>query len=189
MISKILLLPNELITSILNHLPYPSIIALQWTCRQLYTITKAHQHSQNNLENGKSYTMKDLLEIEKWPFFSQGQFNAPLQPIAGLDFFACYMCLKIRSAGCFSNAMMKGRRGKISLYSCTKNNNRFCIPCGVRSGSYIRGTILQSGGAMGTYGFVCYGCKCFIASRNETEMRERRCYMCLRKRGWEARKA
>lgn len=68
------------------------------------------------------------------------------QPIAQADFFACHICSKIRSAEYFSNAMMKGRRGKLSNVPSKERNSRFCIPCGMRSDRYIPGVYIQYGG-------------------------------------------
>ena len=99
-----------------------------------------------------------------WPAYA-GVCSRPdhaKQPIAGHDFFACSLCLKLRSAGKFSNAMMKGKRGKLGSGTVRERRSRFCIPCGVAHHKYQRGTQLQFGGARrgarGGYGFVCRGC-------------------------------
>src|SRR5437667_362818 len=81
----------------------------------------------------------------------------------------CSYCLKVRSASRFSNAMMKGRRGKHSSVSWGRDErlDRFCIDCGVAFGRYIPGTKFEFGGSCATgdsgggRGIVCYGCRKF----------------------------
>ena len=53
--------------------------------------------------------MGDLLEIEMWPEYNSA-YHRPAelkQPIRGLDFFACYVCRKIRCASKFSIASLR----------------------------------------------------------------------------------
>jgi len=65
------------------------------------------------------------------------------------DFFACHLCLKISSACNFSNAMMKGKRGKLGTGTVAERARHLCIPCGIAHRIYPRGTYLQFGGGRG----------------------------------------
>jgi len=125
--------------------------------------------------------MADLLEIERWPEYNAPEYEPPESKQPDLqDFFACRLCLKIRSACKFSNAMMKGKRGKLGTGTVTDRSQRFCIPCGIAHGIYQRGTYLQFGGAVGGYGFVCRGCGKFELTRYgcETQAAKRTCAAC-----------
>lgn len=100
-----------------------------------------------NLE--KSYLVL-VHEIEQWPECN-GAKSMPLecrQPVGQLHFFACHLCLKIRSADIFANAMMKGKRGKLDQGTVAEMSTRFCLPCGVKYGKYQVGTYLQYGGPL-----------------------------------------
>lgn len=126
------------------------------------------------------YSMADLLEIEQWPEYNAAKFM-PLQcrQPGQLDFFACHLCLKIRSADRFANAMMKGRRGKLGEGTVEERSKRFCIPCGTTRGKYQRGTYLRFGGASGQHGFVCRRCGRFETGyHSEVPVAERRCAVC-----------
>ncbi|KAE8393523.1 hypothetical protein BDV23DRAFT_149343 [Aspergillus alliaceus] len=170
----LLSLPTELLLIILSHFDYSSKLALQWTCKSLNSVMKDHRFS-------RAYTMTDLLEIERWPCFSMGQQGeGTKQPIGGLDYFACHICFKIRSAEYFSNAMMKGHRGKLSPTLSPERAHRFCIPCGVRFYRYHPGVRLQYGGATGGDGVVCYKCHRFKKVVGLVGFKERTCGACLR---------
>ena len=172
----LLSLPVELLSIILRHLDYSLKLALQWTCKSLYSVVGGHWFS-------RTYTIVDLLEIERWPCFSTGQKGeGTKQPIARLDYFACHICFKIRSATYFSNAMMKGHRGKLSPILSPERMRRFCIPCGVRLKRYLPGVSLQFGGATGGDGIVCYECHHFKKAERLVEFKERTCAACLRSR-------
>ena len=112
-----------------------------------------------------TYTIVDLLEIEHWPVYNgaKTQERGMQQPFRGHDFFACSICLRIRSAGKFSNAMMRGKRGKLGSGSLTDRRKRFCIPCGIAQGRYRKGVTMQFGGAFGAEGKVCNDCGCFTS--------------------------
>jgi hypothetical protein len=131
-------LPVELLQEIQTLLPYASHLALRITCRDLYSKTS---------RPGRSHSMVDLLAIETWPQYNDAmQRPAHLkQPVAGFDFFSCSRCLRIRSAYFFSNAMMKGKRGKSA--STQDKLGRICIPCGIGSGQYRKGVSMMHGGA------------------------------------------
>ena len=166
-------LPVELLLEIQANLSYGSRIALLSTCRELYhkihdpgRRTNGAQTSHTNLAKTieKGYGMRDLLEIEMWPEYHSAR-DRPAesrQPIPSVDFFACYLCRKIRCASKFSNAMMKGKRGKLGNGSVAEKSGRFCISCGIRVGIYKRGDWLQYGGALGSCAFVCRDCGSFI---------------------------
>jgi hypothetical protein len=102
-------------------------------------------------------------------------------PVGGhRDFFACYLCLKIRSADNFTNTMMKSKRGKLGQGTLAERSKRFCIQCGVSYGQYRPGTYIQFGGAAQSYGFVCWGCGIFwsIGHCTEAQIATRRCPVC-----------
>lgn len=153
MSASILKLPPELLNQVLEESDYASGLALRYTCKRLYLQTStpgtlgsaAAQHSSTN------YNMSDLLQLEMWPCYDHsGQHEGNLkQAMATRDFFACSLCLKIRCASKFSNAMMKGRRGKHSgaPWTETTRHKRFCIDCGMRYGKYLPGVMFEFGGA------------------------------------------
>ena len=149
-------LPAETLLDISGYLSYGSHVALRLTCRMLF----AKVEDPSSGPQGKAYNMADLLEIEQWLEYNAAKYVsfASKQAMAQRDFFACSHCLKICSAGKFSNAMMKGKRGKLGTGTVFERSRRFCIPCGMAHGRYQRGTKFQFGGAFGSYGFVCRGC-------------------------------
>ena len=159
-------LPAEILLEIQSSLSYGSRLALRLACRDIYFKVDDPNRSMSKNVSGSSasstrgtYNMTDLLEIELWPEYNSAQYRPDgfQQPVHQLDFFACYMCRKIRRAGNFANAMMKAKRGKLGNGTVEDKRWRFCIPCGITHGRYIRGTSLRFGGASGGYGFICLG--------------------------------
>jgi hypothetical protein len=150
-------LPSEIIDEISKHMSYGSRLALQLSCRRLFAKTDLNRPTYTGSTSPtKAYDMADLLEIEQWPEYNAAKFK-PLQsrqPVSQLDFFACHLCLKIRSADRFCNAMMKGKRGKLGKGTVEERSKRFCIPCGITHGIYQRGIYLRSGGASGWVGML-----------------------------------
>lgn len=184
-------LPAEMLFEIYSCLSYGSRLALRLTCRDLYAKigdpnlnTTNHSHAPTSYPSKlKAYTMADLLEIERWPVYNAAEYR-PLQSRqanAGQDFFACFICLRIRSASKFSNAMMKGKRGKLGAGTIAERMRRLCIECGVRTGIYKRKTYIQFGGALGGSGFVCGTCGNFEVMRFRCSMEpaERICGSCI----------
>jgi hypothetical protein len=164
MVNLLLDLPLELLHRIIMSLDYVSALALQLSCRHLCAIVKTlKKSSQPQLSDRLNlYHMTDLLEIELWSsyHFAAEQQDNLKQPVPMLDFFACYICLKIKSAEKFSNAMMKGKRGKLSP-NATEKIHRFCIPCGTATGRYHKGSRFRFGGnpiGIGGEGIICYRC-------------------------------
>lgn len=166
-------LPVELLLEIQANLSYGSRVALRSTCRELYhkiddpgrrTNGAPTRHTNLAKATERGYGMRDLLEIEMWPEYNSARYRPAesRQPIPGADFFACYLCRKIRCASKFSNAMMKGKRGKLGNGSVAERSGRFCISCGIQVGIYKRGDWLQYGGALGSCAFVCRNCGSFI---------------------------
>jgi hypothetical protein len=132
-------LPAELIDQISNKMSYGSRLALKLSCRELLEKTGLPT---------KRYSMADLLEIEQWPEYN-GAKSMPLeskQPSGQRDVFACHLCLKIRSADNFANAMMKSKRGKLGQGTVGERSERFCIQCGVKCRIYWAGTYVHFGG-------------------------------------------
>ena len=188
--ASILTLPPELLAEIAKWCSYATTLALQYTCRELYAKAAASKSpaAQKKPTGNKSYTMDDLLEIEKWPCYDfAGQNAKNLQcPRPTLDFFACRYCLKIRCASRFSKAMTRGKRGKRSSTKDTKSRlDRFCIDCGVTFGRYAPGTNFDFGGSRysdgpgGWWGFVCHRCGEFKRTFSKEEFRRQKCQACL----------
>ncbi|KAK6525284.1 hypothetical protein TWF694_005429 [Orbilia ellipsospora] len=146
----ILDLPNEILRNILDILSYPSILAIKWTCRTLYS----------QIEPLTVYGMADLLEIELWPVFNAAEYRPEglKRAFPQYDFFACHICLKIKGAECFSNAMMKGKRGKFASGSSINRVTRFCISCGIDTGRYQPGLQFDYGGGGRLHGVLCRKC-------------------------------
>lgn len=199
MSSSILTLSPELMNKILEQSDYSSRLALSCTSKSLRSQTSmaASRGSMSVQISNESYDMSDLLIVEKWPchdFVGQRE-DGVKQPSATEDFFACSLCLKIRCASKFSNAMMKGKRGKHSDAASVdrdERRKRFCIDCGVRYGRYLPGVMFDFGGSVvslwkdgdreelgGGYGLVCRQCRKFkrvdVLSRPE----EQTCRACL----------
>jgi hypothetical protein len=163
-------LPADVLSCVQDLLSYASRVALRCTCPELRAKVKdpngatGKASSATNISSQPSalpYTMEDLLETELWPEYNgaphrEGGHHKQL--IRGHDFFACHLCLKIRCASHFSNAMMRSKRGKIGLGNTAYKIGRFCASCGVRSGKYIRGVSFMMGGVQGGYGLVCQTC-------------------------------
>lgn len=166
-------LPSETILHISDYLSYGSQLALKLSCRKLFVKT---DHPTER------YTMADLLEIDQWPDYNGAKSMPPecMQPDGQRDFFGCHLCLKIRSADNFANAMMKSKRGKLGQGTVEEKSKRFCIRCGIAYGKYQRGTYLQFGGVAGWRGLVCCRCGNFEATQgySEKQVAERRCCMC-----------
>lgn len=159
-------LSSELTDMILANCDHATSVALSLTSRIMYSkiAPTTRQH----------YTMTDLLQIELWPCYdgaswAEGRLK---QPMVNRDYFACHLCLRIRKATKFSNAMMKGKRGKHCQSGYEKQTSRltrFCIECGIRSGRYLPGTTFDVGGVSfsshdsigGGHGLVCQRCKRF----------------------------
>ncbi|KAF2798027.1 hypothetical protein K505DRAFT_191959, partial [Melanomma pulvis-pyrius CBS 109.77] len=151
-------LPAELLLELQTFLSYASRVALRCTCRDLYN--KVEHPTTSSLSNTRAYGMIDLLEIERWPEYHGVEYVSVenKQALDRRDFFACCLCLRIRSAGQFSNAMMRGKRGKLGNGTIADRIGRFCLTCGVTSRRYPLGTRLQFGGASQRQGLVCVTC-------------------------------
>ena len=153
---------NELLLIIIQKLNYASALAFSLSSKQTRFVCSV-------FSSNKQYTFEDLLSIERWPAYNGAANRADdsKQPIAGLDFVSCSICMRIRSAEYFSSAMMRGKRGK-SLQPITKyRQGRFCLECGINSGRYQRGTAMAFGGAHDGYGRVCDRCGKFFVKRFE----------------------
>jgi hypothetical protein len=180
MVCSLLSLPIELLRIISHDLDYVSTVALKWTCRYLYRAIQVPGSVPNGLEGtcSRAYSMTDLLRIERWPcyhLFAAHPDDVFKQPTESHDFFACSICLKIRPARRFTNAMMKGRRGKLSPSLDLEGTTRFCIPCGIKTGRYVRGTSFKFGGRGGDCGFICLACGVFA---EETFPMDKTCMGC-----------
>ena len=143
---------------------YPSRIALKMTCKGLcakisHWVT-AFPTCTLQPSALRGYTIVDLSKIEQRPVYNAARARPEelKQPVDGRDFFACSVCLRIRSAGKLSNAMMKGKRGKLGSGTLVDKVTRFCIPCGVATKRYQRGTYLKFGGALRGSGKICSTC-------------------------------
>lgn len=195
MSASILTLPPELLNQVLEKRDYASSLALRYTSKHLYlqTSTTAPFGSTAAQHSNTSYNMSDLLQVEKWPCYDlAGQgYGCSRQPLATRDFFACSLCLKIRCASKFSNAMMKEKRGKHSAAASVdkdERRKRFCIDCGVRDGIYLPGVTLDFGGYQisdmehelgGGHGLVCQRCRQFKRVTDKLIRHERTCRACL----------
>ncbi|KAK5020701.1 hypothetical protein LTR60_000291 [Cryomyces antarcticus] len=119
MAASLLGLLKELLDNITDDLGHASILALRSTCKQPHATVSHHNNVRikEPLNGQRTYTISDLLEIERWPCYDSAEQREDglKQAVAELDSFACFICLKIRSAGYFSNAMMKARRACLHL--------------------------------------------------------------------------
>lgn len=169
-------LPSEIIHEIMKYLWYSTKLALRLTCHKLNIKAGGFPEPDN------SYDMEDLLNIEKWRAYTAAENMPPgrKRPDGDLDYFACHLCLRIRSAYNFTNAMMKGKRSKFNEDPDGDQNLRFCISCGVKHGRYGRGNFLRYGGRAELCGFVCRGCGKFVNATpySAIQTAERKCSIC-----------
>ena len=182
-IMTLLDLPPEILQAISSCISYGSQLALKLSCRRPFAIVddaNPHACTDQTTSPNKSYSMADLVEIEQWPEYNAAKFMPAeaRQPMGQRDFFACHICLKILSADRFSNAMMKGKRGKLGG-TLLERSKRFCIQCEIVHGRYPPGTYLHFGGASGRYGLLCRPCGRFETGQcSEIQIAERRCDVC-----------
>ena len=167
MSAPLLTLPQELLDQIVKDFKYPSFETLRQTCKSLrHALAIDEKPKSAQAESEKAYTMADLLVIETWPRYGGvlSQSGYQRQVMAGRDHFACSICLKIRCASKFSNAMMKGEKGKYRP-PILSAESRFCIPCAIKHQKYRLGQDFDFGGASSTglagRGFICKYCKVF----------------------------
>lgn len=163
--ASLLTVPPKLIHKSFAQLDYASLAALELTFKSLCSTAKSFKNKLPPIRGNanKNYTQRDLVEIEKWPIYDGARTAEPhmQQACQGRDSFACSLCLKIRSPAHFSNAMMRGKKGKHD--SATQKLARFCIDCGISSYRYQPGVSFQYGGGyvMSMYGVVCKKCGLF----------------------------
>lgn len=176
-------LPREVTGLILSYCNYATAVALIMTCKTLSYHPKPLQ-----------YEMLDLLDIELWPRYHRaGTAEGFLkQPLWDRDYFACCYCLRLRSAAHFTNAMMRGKRGKLSPTTTSISATRlgrFCIDCGIGNGRYARGVAFEFGGARlslyredigGGLDFVCRSCGCFARVPQDQAVSIGICRLCTR---------
>ncbi|KAF3170320.1 hypothetical protein EYR41_011724 [Orbilia oligospora] len=151
--TTILSLPNEILLNITDRLSYASFRSLSMTCRSFRILLPLPR---------PNCTIHDLLEIETWTKYHPAKDRqlGSQQPNSD-DYFACSLCLKIKSSDNFSDKMMKGNRGKFANGSDIDSHRRFCIPCGVQRNLYPPGVKLWYGGGKRCFGFVCKVCHRF----------------------------
>ena len=138
----------------------------------------------------------DLFQIECWEPFDHAHHvrrarGESCTPIAGLDFFACTHCFKLRSARHFSNRMMQGPRGKHSPHEWKTmymkdgiitgfdgRCGRTCIDCRLELRDYYPGVEFHFGGdpqsassAEAGYGAICKGCRVFQRVLRQDEVK------------------
>ena len=169
-------LPQEILNSITKDLSYASTLALRYTCRMLYANVRPYRppHPRKDRFN-KPYRMTDLLEIERWPWFDYTGHckNGNGQPLANLDFYACYICLRLRSAALFSKSMVQRKLSKRSPLGNARP--RSCIPCGIRCNMYKPGTKMYFGGSwLGGWG---QGEVCWESEVEVNDKRYKRSYV------------
>jgi hypothetical protein len=145
--------PSELIHEISNYMSYGSRLALQLSCRELFAKTDRPDRPT------KGYSMADLLEIEQWPEYNGAKIMPPelKQPVGQRDFFACHLCLKIRSADRFANAMMKGKRGKLGQGTVVERSKRFVYRAGSSMDDTRQEHIFSLGGRLCGMGSCAVG--------------------------------
>ncbi|EON62378.1 hypothetical protein W97_01600 [Coniosporium apollinis CBS 100218] len=173
-------IPQELLNTITKDLDYASITLLRWTCKSLYHKVDVANNTgaRERPRDGKIYNMYDLIQLELWPCYDPN-WHGGHGPKHSVDSFACSSCLKIRPARHFSNAMVRGRRGKESQNPAKLR--RFCIACGVKTRQYRPGMKLRYGRSNGCEGgcaLVCPKCHWFKTVSSEAEMLTKSCGDC-----------
>lgn len=132
-------LPVELLHQISKQLSYGSHIALSFTCRKLYIKLDTRRRLSASSTQGKTYNMTDLLEIEGWPEYNPRHNNLLhfIEPHVNclIDFLACRICLKIRSAAKFP-APFRHCYGKRYGLGQWQRSMQVCIPCAVANHVY-----------------------------------------------------
>ena len=182
MIASIHSLPNELLHKAISQLLPRDRLALRLTCYNFKNRIPAEKPAWN---------MDDLVLIERWYCYNPVGLST-LQVRATEDYFACSSCLKIRAARHFSNAMMKGPRGKRCPDPLkNKANTRKCLDCLTKIQHYPTGLLIEYGGLGGGHGFVCRDCykfsSCWWDARNSPKPRNWSCADCYVRRSEAAR--
>ncbi|EGD96284.1 hypothetical protein TESG_03737 [Trichophyton tonsurans CBS 112818] len=162
----LLTIPVELLDEITGYLSYSSWFALSLTCRTLHTwidnpyctSKKRGKPLSERLSQSRCPMIKprDLFEIEMWPGYLR---QANIQMAHAHGYFACGECVTLRRARHFTNAMMKGKRGKTGSGTIEQRSKRVCIQCCLRLGRFSPGTTFYFGGAeVRGYGIFCSRC-------------------------------
>lgn len=175
-------IPQELLNTITKDLDYASITYLRWTCKSLYNKVDAANNTgaMERPPNGKIYDMYDLVQIELWPCYHPDWYGDH-SPKHSVDSFACSICLKIRPARYFADAMMKSRRRKESDHDAKLRH--FCIACGIKTRRYQPGAGVRlrygrSDGCEGGCAVVCSKCHWYKTVSSEAEMLKELCVAC-----------
>ncbi|OAL74062.1 hypothetical protein A7D00_2091 [Trichophyton violaceum] len=161
----LLTIPVELLDEITGYLTYSSRFALSLTCRTLHAWIDNLYCTSKKCDNPLSERLaqslcpvikpKDLFEMEMWPGYLE-QDNIRMAH----GYFACGECVRLRRARHFTNAMMKGKRGKVGSGTIEQRSKRVCIQCCFRLGRFSPGTTFYFGGAeVDGYGIVCARCR------------------------------
>lgn len=181
----LLTIPVEVLDEITGYLSYSSRFALSLTCRALHTwidnpyctSKKRDKLLSERLSQSRCPVIKpkDLFEIEMWPAYMK-QDN--LQMAHG--HFACGECVRLRRARHFTNAMMKGKRGKIGSGTIEQRSKRVCIQCCLRLGRFSPGTTFYFGGAeVHGFGIICARCRRYEGYEDYHWNRSDTCGGCL----------
>lgn len=193
--TTLLTLLPELLHHLTSHLTYASHLSLTLTCKTLRArledpnqrlpIPRASLPDADTAPPAKPYTMADLLEIEPWPEHCI-RYRIGHGRVDG-DYYACKICLRLRSGPHLSQDMMTGEYGKEGTGSVEEKGERFCILCGVEKGLYRRGTMIYIGGVGGGREFVCEGCGLLTRCTEQTWLEYLYCQPCWGPRGWSER--
>lgn len=140
-------LPTELARKVVESLDFATLIALSQTCRFYRNVTEL--------------PLKECHEYTKTMFVAQAE-TFPQNRANG---FGCYSCFRVLPRDRFGREQTKGwleKGGCDAMF-------RFCFDCGLKTGSYRAGYILEQGD---TVKMVCYLCASFREGRF--------CRVCLR---------
>lgn len=192
--TTLLTLLPELLHHLTSNLTYASHLSLSLTCKTLRArledpnqrlpIPRAPLSDADTAPPAKPYTMADLLEIELWPEHCI-RYRIGHGPVNG-DYYACKICLRLRSGPHLSENMMTGTLDKVWAGSVEERGERLCITCGIEKGLYPRGTMIEIGGVGGGRGFLCQGCGLLTRDTGQTWLEYGRlyCQTCWGPRGW-----
>ena len=129
-------LSNEVCLAVVEHLDMSSFLALSLTSHHFHKLTNLKEEFRRPLLREFTFRAQTLPQWQK----------------DRKDGFACSICLKLLPRIEFTDTQTKGPRGR----NGGDQINRFCIPCGVKSGRFSPGSIVKQGDRLRV---VCWQCK------------------------------
>lgn len=164
-------LPQDIHFCLLQFLDWQSLVALRKTCSAFAILTTKEQlRHQHALRTAQMYDEEQALvsrmEAEFWElaeqvflglhpnYFQSSTGDPDLEAISkrwscSSDILPCYICLRwlpsTTSVTRFATESQFSRSRSVLQFDLggKRSRDRFCIPCGFRKGTYLRGTVVK----------------------------------------------